>query len=335
MTSLTRVMETVAFNEVDRVPVVPQIFGHAGVLSGIPLHKFVKSGDLIAQAQLKVLDYYQADGIFLVTDVNVECEAAGSILDYPNDQLPVVKSPVLVGKTVADLRVPDPQVSGRMPEILKAIRICKAAIGEESLIIGCVMGPMTLALLMMGIEAGLYLAADDLDAFKQVLEYAKQVSAAYGLAQLQAGAHLVMVFDPSSTPEIIPPQFFRELVKDPLAELFQVLKSGGGMANFLHITGDNRTILPYYSEMGVEIAGLDYPVDMAEAAQILPDICLIGNILPADFLSGTPEIINEKAESLLEAFSDRGGFILSSGCEIYPNSKPENIMAMINQVKNK
>ena len=44
----------------------------------------------------------------------------------------------------------------------------------------------------------------------------------------------------------------------------------------------------------------------------------------------TEEENAEEALSLLGVFRDRGGFILSSGCEIPPESRPENVAAMVN-----
>ena len=38
--------------------------------------------------------------------------------------------------------------------------------------------------------------------------------------------------------------------------------------------------------------------------------------------------VEAEAISLLRAFRDRRGFILSSGCEIPPEARPENVAAM-------
>jgi uroporphyrinogen decarboxylase len=51
--------------------------------------------------------------------------------------------------------------------------------------------------------------------------------------------------------------------------------------------------------------------------------------LPWSFVEGPPEAIAERSSRLLESFSDRGGFILSSGCEIPPEARPEAIDAMV------
>jgi uroporphyrinogen decarboxylase len=62
-------------------------------------------------------------------------------------------------------------------------------------------------------------------------------------------------------------------------------------------------------------------------------MCFDGNIKSLDFVDGTPEDISLQAESLLRIFSGRGGYILSSGCEIPPESRPENIAALVAAVR--
>jgi uroporphyrinogen decarboxylase len=79
----------------------------------------------------------------------------------------------------------------------------------------------------------------------------------------------------------------------------------------------------------VELANFDYCVSAREARQALPHTCLDGNITPLAFVDATPETIAEASSRLLHTFASRGGFILSSGCEIPPEAKPENVAAMV------
>jgi len=46
-------------------------------------------------------------------------------------------------------------------------------------------------------------------------------------------------------------------------------------------------------------------------------------------VEGTPEEIRGQASLLAQSFAGRGGFILSSGCEIPPESRQENVTAMV------
>jgi uroporphyrinogen decarboxylase len=232
------------------------------------------------------------------------------------------------------LAVPDPQRDGRMPEMLKALTILRGELRDEVAVIGCILGPFTLATQLLGLEPTLYLAIDDPSRFALLMDFATEVVIRFGLAQLQAGAHLPMVFDPSASPAVIPPNFFREFELPRLQRVFQSLSDAGTVANWLHIAGPVAPILPYYTKAGVHIANFDYVVSADEASSRLPAACLNGNIKSLLFVEGNPVEVEMEAVDLLRAFRDRRGFILSSGCEIPPEAKPENVAALVRALDN-
>ncbi len=330
MNSLERIKAAISFVIPDRVPIIAQVFGHAAVLAGVPLGKYVRDGDLLARCQLKALAHYGYDTVFALMDASVETEAVGSSLRYRPDMYPYVEHYVIAdAKEMNGLAVPDPHRSGRMPEMLKAARLLRDELGNEVLIAGCVLGPMTLAMQLLGPEKALFLAVDDPDLFDRVLDFAVEVAITFGLAQIEAGVHLPLIFDPSASPAVIPPRFFREFELPRLKRLFSAFKSAGSFANWLHIAGPIDPICPHYPEAGVEIANFDYCVDPLHVRQILPGTCLDGNIKPLSFIEAEPADIAVESARLLELFRSQGGFILSSGCEIPPESRPENVAAMV------
>ena len=289
-----------------------------------------RDGELLARCQLHALARYGYDAVFALMDTSVETEAMGSQLTYRATIYPYVERYALAhAGEVDNLVVPDPGRSGRMPEMLKAAHLLRHELGNEVLVVGCVLGPMTLATQLLGPEKALFLAIDEPDLFAHVLDFAVEVAIAFGLAQIEAGVHLPMVFDPSASPAVIPPHFFREFELPRLTKLFSALKSAGSLANWLHIAGPAETIYPYYPEAGVDIANVDYCTDLFRARQILPRTCLNGNIKPISFVEATPQDFSAESAGMLDLISPSGGFILSSGCEIPPESKPENVEAMV------
>jgi uroporphyrinogen decarboxylase len=330
MNSLDRIQAALSFRKPDCVPVIAQVFGHAAVLSDVSLGAYVRDGELLARCQLKALSHYGYDAVFALMDAGVETEAVGSILTYRTDLYPYVEQYAIAdARDVDKFVVPDPMQKGRMPELLKAAQILRHELQDEVLIVGCVLGPMTLAMQLMGPDKTLFLAADEPDLFAGVLDFALEVAISFGLAQIEAGAHLPLVFDPSASPAVIPPQFFREFVLPRTKRLFSALKSGGSFANWLHIAGPAETIFPFYPEAGVDIANFDYCIDPLRARQILPLTCLDGNVKSLSFIEATSNDIARESARLLEFFSSHGGLILSSGCEIPPESKSENVAAMV------
>lgn len=334
MNGLERIAAAANLEQVDRVPVIAQVFGHAGRMAGIPLKRYVTSGTELAAAQLAALKHYDYDAVFALMDVGVETEAAGSLLTYYDDQYPDVSSYALSSpEGLSRLSVPDPRSAGRMPELLQAAALLRREVGQRVAVVGCVLGPMTLTTQLLGIEKALYLAVDDLEGFERVMDFATEVAIRFGAAQVEAGAHLPLVFEPSGSPAVVPPQFFREILAPRLTRLFAALKQAGAVFNWLHIAGPAAPILPLYPGLGVDIANFDYEVDSLAAQQALPHTCLDGNLKPLSFVSNSPEEISQRSTELLRQFSTRRGFILSSGCEIPPEARPENVAAMVAAVR--
>jgi len=334
MNSIERIIKVVNFETPDRVPVIPQVFGHAATISKVPLHDYIRDGELLARCQINALQRYKYDAVFALMDVCVETEAMGSVLDYKKDQYPLIKKWVLSKTTDLDLlSIPDPYQAKRMPELLKAAEILKDQLSNETLIVGCVLGPMTLTGQLLGAENALYLAIDEPETFSRILDFSKKVSIKFGLAQIDAGVHLPVVFEPFGSPAVVPHQFFREFILLHLKEIFSTFKKAGAAANWLHIAGHTGSILPYYPEIGVDVANFDYYVNPLDAQKLLPKTCLDGNIKSLSFIEETPIEILKESQKLLDLFANRGGFILSSGCEIPPESNPENIVAMVSATK--
>ncbi|MBI5582459.1 MAG: uroporphyrinogen decarboxylase family protein [Deltaproteobacteria bacterium] len=334
MNSLERIQGAINFEPVDRLPVIAQVFGHTALMAGATIHDYVRNGRVVAECQLKALARYDYDAVFAVMDVGVETEALGSKLTYRSDDYPYVRSYAFSKETNLEaLSLPNPLKAGRMPEILEALTTLRHEVKEEVLVVGCILGPMTLTTQLLGLETALYLAIDDPGSFEKFLDFSTRTAIQFGIAQIDSGAHLPLVFDPAASQAVIPPQFFREFELPRLKKLFAALKAAGALANWFHAAGPIDSILPFYPESGTNLINFDYCVDPEIIQKKVPSLCVNGNIKSLDFEEAEPEKIGAAAFRLKERFSERGGFILSSGCEIPPRSKPENIAALVSATR--
>ncbi len=334
MNSLERIAATLAFRPTDRVPVVPQVFGHAAVLAGVSLGDYLHDGSLLARCQIAALRHYGYDAVFAFADAGLEAEALGTVLAFPEGHYPQLARPALApGDPIASLQVPAPERAGRMPEMLRATRLLRSELDGEVPVVGVVSGPMSLVGQLLGTQAALYLAVDEPPRFEELLDLASATVLRYGQALLAAGAQLALVFEPAGSPAVVPPAFFRELLLSRLGRLMTAFKAAGALACWLHIAGPVEPILRYYPEAGADIANLDYEVDMSAAAHTLPHMCLDGNLRSLAFVLESPEEVTAEAKRLLGPLGRRGGFILSSGCEIPLEAKPENVAALVAAVR--
>lgn len=333
MNSIERLTACVNFNNTDRIPVIPQVFGHAARLASVELSNYLRDGQLLADCQMKAYKCYNYDAVFAFMDVNVETEAVGSEIKFRSNNYPVISSYIGDKMRIQDFQVPDPYRSARMPEILKASSILREKVGNEGLVTGCVMGPMTLAIQLIGIQKALYLSVDDHQSFEKLLDFCVETAITYGKAQIKSGVHLPLIFEPAGTQEIIPPGFYREFIMDRIKKIFMEFKSAGSIINWLHTAGSISNILKYYPDMGVELANIDYAVNPSLAKKILPNTAFNGNIKIISFLETGPEQVLLESKNILDIFANRGGFVLSSGCEIPIEAKSDNITAMVNLAK--
>jgi uroporphyrinogen decarboxylase len=330
--SRQRIGRTLAFEPCDRAPVIAQVFAHAALASGRSVDAYLSSAAVAAACQIEAQAHYGYDAVFAVLDLTLEAEAAGGEVQSREGLYPSVsRPPFSPDDDFTRLAIPEPATAARLPLVLEMAGRLRRAYGDETVVTGLVQGPTTLAVQFLGMERALYLAADDPDRFLELLDYTAAVARAFGLAQLAAGAHLVLVFEPAACPEVVPPGLFREMIAPRLARLFTAFKQAGAIGNWLHIAGRTAAVLPRYAGLGADIGNFDYCVDAGALLGSLGDsrLCLDGNVKPLSFVTDDPADIEREAEKLLRLFDRRGGFILSSGCEIPPESREANVAAMV------
>ena len=333
MKSIDRIRSTLRFEKTDRVPVFSHIFGFASRINNVPLKDYLNNAELLAVCQLEARKRFGYDGVTAFADNSLEAEAIGSKISYRDDAYPHIDEYCLTNiHDWNDLSIPDPEKDGRMPVIIKACRILKDEVGEETAVVGTVQGPMTLAGQLLGLEKLIYCIVDHPEDFLKLLNFTTRVMIIFGKALINAGAQVIHVFDPSSSCSVINRPVFSEYILPHLKQAFKEFKDSGTPICWLNITGQTEPILDLFPETGADLFNIDYLVPISTAMQKLPHHCINGNIKPFRFISGEEKVIQREAQELLTETQFRGGFILSPGCEIPLESKISNIEAMIKTV---
>jgi len=107
---------------------------------------------------------------------------------------------------------------------------------------------------------------------------------------------------------------------------------GEGITPVLHFDAEWTRVLHLLRQLPAKkcLLALDQLTDMYKAKEILGDhTCLMGNIAPQLLALGTVDEVVAECRRLIEVVGKGGGFILSSGCEVPYNAKPENVAAML------
>ncbi len=333
MTSFERLLSAVRGKRPDRTPVAPEVFGFAARLRGYRIADYVRDGAVIAESQHAARAALDYDILFAFADLSVEAEALGCVLQFEADAYPSITRPCVRDvKDIEDMQVPDPSRDGRMPVVLDASRRLREKTGNNCVIAACVMGPVSIASQIMGLEPFLYLLADSSQEAERFLDFTEQVSLAYGIALMRAGAHCPVVFDPIASPAVIPPSLFLRHEAPRLKRLFERFSAEGSPVSWISIAGDTQKIMPTFRNIGVNLATLDYEVSVADAFRLAGGIALNGNLKPYSFVTMTPEEIKETVRCCLRDAGKRNNFILGSGCEVPVESFPDNLRALVNAV---
>jgi hypothetical protein len=112
---------------------------------------------------------------------------------------------------------------------------------------------------------------------------------------------------------------------------------GKGVTPILHFDSDWTAFFPYLKHLprGKCVLNLDGTSNIFAAKDQLGDhMCIMGDVPAALLKLGEPEEVDEYCRRLITEVGAEGGFILSSGCTIPVDAKPENVKAMLRSVHN-
>jgi len=334
MTGRERIEAVLASRIPDRVPVFPNIHFGTARFAGYTITEFATDGKKNAASLIGAWRECGYDGIQVGSDVTIEGEAVGSRVNYPEDNIPAVVEPFLSEPRIDRLKMPDPRRDGRMPVLLESTRIAAKEVGEKAFIVSTVMGPLNCAGQIRGVE-NLMLDFYDRPGFvEELLDFAVELESAYGRAQIEAGAHGILIGEALASPSMISPAFFQKFIRDRERRLIQALLASGAKNTILHICGDIRRILADCAMTGTNLIDVDWMVDIGKVIQNeemgKAGITARGNLNPAGvLLSKNPEDVIRESRKLIEANKTKGRFILSAGCNMSPASVPENLRAMV------
>lgn len=338
MTHKQRVMTVLDGGIPDRVPVVPQSFLFSIESAGLKMSDVVRSPERMAGALAECRERYGYDGCIIDYDDATLAEACGAKVIYRDEDPAIVDESCLLVQDYAqvkDLELPDPKSSGRLPVWLETTTRLVELTSDEVFVMGRAdQGPFDLACLLRGAENFMTdMIEGDPEDIAALIDYCRRANAIFSKAQKDAGAHATSIGDSFAGPNLISPALYRQFALGPEIELTAEVQAYG-IPFSIHICGNTGAILADMVTTGARILELDWQVDLAEAARLADGRCaILGNINPSDPMAfGNPDEVDRLCRAAIEATHGRN-FILSSGCALGRNTKPENVRAMVEAAK--
>ena len=327
MNSRERVISVLEGRPSDHPALMPITMMLAARHIGIGYGKYALDHRLMVEAQIRMAEDFAFDHVSAITETR-EAPDCGAAIQYFNDQpyaLDETHARLAVKGDLGSLKAPDPAEGRHMQDRLEGIRLLKERAGEEKIVEGWVEGPCQAAADLRGINSLMVDFYDDPGFVRELFEFVLQLALRFGEAQLQAGADVVGMGDPAAS--LVGPHLYREFVWPFEKRLVESLQARGGRVR-LHICGDTRRILPDIGQLGCDIVDIDSKVPLAEARQKMgPNQVLLGGLDPVRVLQqGSPEQI---ARVVADCHRQAGArYILGAGCEVPPDTPPENLRAL-------
>ncbi|NKC33860.1 uroporphyrinogen decarboxylase [Falsiroseomonas selenitidurans] len=292
---------------------------------------------MAAEVTLQPIRRYGMDGAILFSDILMVPWALGQPLRFAEGEGPVLE-PLrdLAAVNALELNA----VRERVAPILETVRRVREAVDAQhpkTALIGFAGSPFTVACYMVeghgsrDFATTRQMAFTDPALFGKLIRTLVEATTEYLLAQAEAGAEALMLFD--SWAGLLPPSQFRRWVIEPTATIVRHLKR---LHPSIPIIGFPRLAGPLIGEYalrtGVNTVAMDTSMDPRFAASaVAPTVGLQGNLDPLALIAGGGALEAE-ARQILAAMRGRP-FVFNLGHGIEKVTPPEHVAALVRIVR--
>jgi len=290
--------------------------------------------DIAAEITLQPVDVLGVDAAILFADILLPLPPMGLNLEFVPGRGPVIHNPVRTPENVAALRPVD--VSTHLGHVFQAIKLVRAELaGRNVPLIGFAGAPFTLASYMIeGGPSRNFLETKKLmygqpQTWHALMQHLTPVLSAYLLAQVDAGAQAIQLFD--SWVGALNPQDYRAFVQPYSQAILQTIMAETDVP-VIHFGVGATTLLREMKAAGGHVLGLDWRIPLDEGWAILgDDVAVQGNLDPTALFAPRPELARQVRDVLARA-GGRPGHIFNLGHGILQHTPVDNVRAVVEMV---
>lgn len=220
--------------------------------------------------------------------------------------------------------------------VIETVRRLRRELPGETTLLGFCGAPWTVATYMIAghgtpdqAPARLF-AYSDPEAFDHLLDLLADMSATYLVAQIDAGADAVQIFD--SWAGVLGEEEFDRYCTRPMARIIASVKAQRPGARVIAFAkGAGLLLKDYRQKTGADAIGLDWTVPLSFAAELQKDGPVQGNLDPMRVVAGG-RALEEGVDRILDKLG-HGPLIFNLGHGITPQADPENVTALVRRVR--
>jgi uroporphyrinogen decarboxylase len=295
------------------------------------LIELCQTPELAVQVTLQPIEALDVDAAILFSDLLLPLAPLGLPFHFAAGEGPVVETPLRSSADIDGLRRFEPRESLAAP--LEAIRLLRRELKVP--LIGFAGAPFTLA--SYAIEGGhskTFARTKELmyrepQAWGRLMETLAAVVADYLVAQVEAGAEALQVFD--SWVGHLTEDDYTTLVAPYLRPLFERLRPLS--VPVIHFGTGTGHLLRAQRDAGGDVVGVDWRTPLGEARRLLGDsVAIQGNLDPALLLAPRERLLAGVGAVLAQAGTGPG-HVFNLGHGIFPETPVENVRAVVEHVR--
>ncbi len=297
----------------------------------LPILDMMKDPAIATEVTLQPVEAFPLDAAIIFADILTLLEPMGLRLEFIPGRGPVFHNPIRDDADIAALQPINP--TRDLDFTLEALRLTRARLAGRIPLIGFSGAPFTLA--CYAIAGGGSKDFDEVRAWmfadparwSRLMDRLSDAITAYLHAQIDAGAQALQLFD--SWAGCLSPADYQRFAAPWTRRIFESL---GTRVPRIHFSANGGHLLERLADMPIDVIGLDWRVDPANALQRLgTQRVLQGNLDPALLLSSDDAALSA-ARAVIDAFRPARAHIFNLGHGVIKTTPPERVRLLIDAV---
>ncbi len=301
-------------------------------LIGANVGSLVRDSGLQAECIAAVANRLDTAAAVSLMDLSVEAECFGSNIKFSENEIPSVTGAVVTSQKDADnLIIPD-MSSGRAGVYIDAVKQAVRLITDRPVFAGSI-GPFSLAGRLVDVTMAMIYCFDEPEMLHTIIGKCTEFIINYIQEFKKAGADGVILAEPLAG--LLSPTLEAEFSTPYVKRIADAVQDENFIIIYHDCGGGVTEMTQSISSNGCKACHFGNAVDIEVMLKKMPpDIVILGNLDPVGQLSnGTPESVRAKVFELLQKCGKYPNYVVSTGCDVPPSAKWENIDAFINAVK--
>ena len=288
-----------------------------------------KTPELCVEVTLQPVDLIGMDAAILFSDILILMEAMGADLEFHDGVGPVFPNTIRDQNALDKLIIPDADDATGF--VMETIRLLRKELQVP--LIGFAGAPFTCATyLIEGGSSKVFWETKKMmftqpELFHGIMEKITQATILYLQAQARAGAQALQIFD--SWAGILAPCDFEVFALPYVKRIVASLQQFD--IPIIYFANNGATLLEMAADSGADVLGLDWRLNIGDAAKRVGNIALQGNIDPFALLLPKDKL-RKRIGAILDDAKDVKGHIFNLGHGIHQFTPPDQAKIAVDAV---